>query len=132
MAARVSSRRRRWIMRDIPRTYIMLVWFAAAATALIYFNDWRPSGWSAMRPEAKVEKPKQPTEAEIYTGSIIIVPPGGEKCWELQIDNRTGRMWEKGYVNCYEAASPPEKNPNSAISSQRMNAIGNAFRGKEE
>jgi hypothetical protein len=129
MAARSLSRRR-WFLRDVPRTYVMLVWFGFAATVLIYFNDWRPSGWSALRPEAPALKPKR-SEAEIYTGSIIIVPPGSDKCWELKLDNRTGRMWEKGYVNCYEAASPPEKDPSSAISSKRINAIGNAFRGKE-
>ena len=48
------------------------------------------------------------------------------------IDNRNGRMLDKGTVNCYEAATPPQKNPSEAISSKRINAIGNAFRGGGE
>lgn len=127
MAARVSSRRR-WFLRDVPRTYVMLVWLALAATLLIYVNDWHPSGWSALKPEAAAPRPKR-SEAETYTGSIIVVPATGENCRQLMIDNRTGRMWDKGLVNCYEAASPPEKDSSSAISSKRINSIGNAFRG---
>ena len=48
------------------------------------------------------------------------------------MDNRTGRMWDKGTVNCYEAATPTQKDPSEAISSKRINAIGNAFRGGSE
>ena len=128
MAARHKSHRR-WFLRDVPRTYMMLVWLAFCFTVVVYLNDWHPSGWSTLRPQ-QVAKPKpQRTDAEIYTGSLIIVPPVGEKCHQMMMDNRTGRMWDKGIVNCYEAASPPEKDPNQAISSQRINAIGNAFRG---
>ena len=130
MAARRSSHRH-WFLRDVPRTYVMLVWLAFGFTLLIYFNDWHPSGWSALRPEAAAPKPKH-SDAETYTGSIIIVPPGGQHCQQLMIDNRTGRMWEKGYVNCYEATTPPEKDPSKAISSKRINAIGNAFRGADD
>ena len=48
MTGRVSSHRR-WMLRDIPRTYVLLVWLAFAVAHLIYSNDWRPSGWSALR-----------------------------------------------------------------------------------
>jgi hypothetical protein len=128
MAARHSSHRR-WFLRDIPRTYLMFVWLAFAATLLIYFNDWRPSGWSALHPQKAATPKPERSAAEIYTGSIIIVPPTGENCQQLTIDNRTGEMRDKGFVNCYAAASPPERDPSKAISSKRINAIGNAFRG---
>ena len=131
MAARLSSHRR-WFLRDIPRTYLMFVWLAFGATLLIYFNDWHPSGWSALRPQKAATPQPQRSAAEIYTGSIIIVPATGENCQKLVIDNRTGEMWDKGYVNCYAAASPPERDPSKAISSKRINAIGNAFRGAND
>ena len=124
MAARVSSRRH-WFLRDIPRTYVLCVWLAFGLVAFLYAYDWHPSGWSALQREASV-KP-QWREGEHDTGSIIIVPIGGEQCWQRMIDNRTGKMWDKGYVNCYEAVSPLEKDQRVGMSSLRMNAIGKAF-----
>jgi hypothetical protein len=91
MAARLSSHRR-WFLRDVPRTYVLLVWLAFGLAAFLYANDWHPSGWSALRQEAIVKPQRR--DAEYYTGSIIIVPMGGEKCWQRIIDNRTGKMWE--------------------------------------
>jgi hypothetical protein len=43
------------------------------------------------------------------------------------IDNRTKKMWKKGYVNCYEAVSPQENDQRVGMSSLRMNAISKAF-----
>jgi len=131
MAARLSPHRR-WFLRDVPRTYLMFVWLAFGATLLIYFNDWHPSGWSALRPQQIAQPKPKRSDAEIYTGSLIIMPAAGEKCQQLMIDNRTGRMWEKGIVNCYDAVTPTQKDPSEAISSKRINAIGNAFRGGSE
>jgi hypothetical protein len=126
MAARVSSSRR-WFLRDIPRTYVLFVWLVFGLAAFVYACDWHPSGWSALRQEATVKPPPQRSDAEIYTGAIIIVPTGGETCWQRMLDNRTGKMWDKGYVNCYEAVSPLEKDQRVGMSSLRMNAIGKAF-----
>lgn len=125
MAARARSRRR-WFMRDIPRTYVLLVWLAFGFAVFIYSNDWRPSGWSALRHEAAA-KPPQPAHVESYTGSIIIVPTRGDFCWQRMLDNRTGQMWDKGYVNCEEAVSRGEKDARHGMSTARINAIGKAF-----
>ena len=46
----------------------------------------------------------------------------------MMLDNRTGRMWDKGVVNCYEAVSRSEKDQRGGMSSLRMNAIGKAFK----
>jgi hypothetical protein len=54
------------------------------------------------------------------------VPGRGDLCWQRTIDNRTGKMWDKGYVNCYEAVAQ-EKDPRVGMSSARINAIGKAF-----
>ena len=40
------------MLRDIPRTYVLLVWLAFGVALLIYSNDWHPSGWAALRQEA--------------------------------------------------------------------------------
>jgi hypothetical protein len=131
MATRHTSHRR-WFLRDVPRTYMMLVWLAFCFTVVVYLNDWRPSGWSTLKPQQAAKAKPQRSDAEIYTGSLIIMPATGEKCQQMMMDNRTGRMWEKGIVNCYDAATPTQKDPSEAISSKRINAIGSAFRGGSE
>ena len=124
MAARVSSRRR-WFLRDVPRTYVLFVWLAFCLAAFLYAYDWHPSGWSALRQETAVKPQRR--DAEYYTGAIVIVPARGDYCWQRMIDNRTGKMWDKGYVNCYDAVAPLEKDQRVGMSSARMNAIGKAF-----
>ena len=130
MPARKSSHRH-WMLRDIPRTYVLLTWLAFGAALLIYSNDWHPSGWTALRQEATAPKP--PVSAtEQYTGSIIIVPTHGEDCRQMMLDNRTGKMWDKGVVNCYEAVSRSEKDQRGGMSSLRINAIGKAFNNRRD
>ena len=128
MAAR-ARRHRRWFMRDIPRTYLLLVWLAFGLVVFIYSNDWHPSGWSALRQQATEQQQQQPQRnpAEAYAGSIIIVPTSGDNCWQRMLDNRTGQMWDKGYVNCDEAVSRADKEARSGMSTLRINAIGKAF-----
>jgi hypothetical protein len=69
---------------------------------------------------------------EQYTGSLILVPPRGENCRQMMLDNRTGRMWDKGYVNCYEAVSRSDKDQRGGMSTLRMNAIGKAFNRRND
>ena len=45
MAVRAASRRR-WFLRDVPRTYVLFVWLAFGLAIFLYAYDWRPSGWS--------------------------------------------------------------------------------------
>jgi hypothetical protein len=118
------------MLRDVPRTYVLLVWLAFGIALLVYSNDWHPSGWTALRRETAVKPPV--SAAEQYTGSIILVPTRGENCWQLMLDNRTGRMWEKGYVNCYEAAPRSGKDQRGGMSTLRMNAIGKAFNRRDD
>jgi hypothetical protein len=130
MAARKSSHRH-WMLRDIPRTYVLLVWLAFGVALLIYSNDWHPSGWTALRQEATALKPPV-SVTDQYTGSIIIVPTRGEDCRQMMLDNRTGRMWDNGVVNCYEAVSRPGRDQLGGMSSLRINAIGKAFNRRDE
>ena len=125
MAARRVSSRQRWFLRDVPRTNLLLIWLAFGAAIFIYSIDWRPSGWSALKNETAAKPVRN--EAALYTGSVIIVPATGDLCWRRILDNRTGRMWDQGYVNCYEAVAPAGKDQRVGMSSLRMNAIGKAF-----
>jgi hypothetical protein len=125
MPARVSSRRR-WFLRDVPRTYVLFVWLAFGLAIFVYAYDWRPSGWSVLRQQEAAAMPQR-RGVEYYTGSIVIVPARGDFCWQRMIDNRTGKMWDKGYVNCYEAVAPMDKDQRVGMSSARINAIGRAF-----
>ena len=130
MIARKSSHRR-WMLRDIPRTYVLLIWLAFGAAILIYSTDWHPSGWTRLRQEAAAPKPPV-SMTEQYTGSIIIVPTRGEDCRQMMLDNRTGKMWDIGVVNCYQAVSRSEKDQRGGMSSLRINAIGKAFNRRDE
>jgi tRNA A37 N6-isopentenylltransferase MiaA len=64
-------------------------------------------------------------EIEHYMGSIVIAPDRGD-CRQ-RIDNRTGKMWDKGYVNCYEAITAQERDQRVGMSSAWINAIGKVF-----
>lgn len=111
-----------WLWRDLPLTYVLLVWIAFGATLFFYFNDW-----PAFRQEAAAVR--QLKNEEFYTGSIIIVPARGNHCWQRMLDNRTGKFWEKGFVNCDDAvAQLVEQKQRGSMSSLRMQAISKVFR----
>jgi len=45
-----------------------------------------------------------PGDDEIYTGSILFMPPEGKTCRQLLFDNRTGRFSDNGNVDCERAS----------------------------
>jgi len=117
MPAHVSSRRRWFLARcsaNLRAVRMAGLWPRDISVAY----DWRPSGWSVLRQQEAAAKPQR-RDVEYNTGSIVIVP-----ALLAAIDNRTGKMWDKGYVNCYEAVSPMEKDQRVGMSSARINAIG--------
>lgn len=128
--AKRQSAHRRWFLRDIPRTYVLMVWIAFGLAILIYANDWHPSGWTALRRDAAIKPPAPKVES--YTGSIIFVPTRGNDCQEFVLDNRTGKMWDKGAVDCNEAVSRSDRDASGGMSTLRMNAIGKAFNHRDD
>ena len=96
MAARRVSSRHRWFLRDVPRTNLLLIWLAFGAAVFIYSIDWHPSGWSALKNETAAKPVRN--EAALYTGSVIIVPATGDRCWRRILDNRTGAVLFMGRV----------------------------------
>lgn len=118
---------RRWLLRDITLSLVLFVWVAFGFSILIYFFDWVP----VQRETAARPQMNHVNDDKLYTGSIIIVPRRGDLCWERMLDNRTGKMWDKGYVRCDDAVTQPsEKHP--TMGDARMRAIGKALLHKSD
>jgi hypothetical protein len=130
MVSRVSSRR--WLLRDFGQASILLVWTAFAVGILIYFTDWSfIQRVTAARPQWNNGKQsgdgQDSNRDKVYNGAIIL-PERGPLCWEAVFDNRTGRMTEKGLVDCSQTADQSAaKNPSQGFEFKRLRAIGKAF-----
>jgi hypothetical protein len=129
MASRALSGR--WLLRDLPRTYVLLAWAAFVVAVLSYFIDW-----SAVRRESAVppqlNNVSNGNDEQRYTGSII-VPTRGGLCWKFMLDNRTGNMRDEGYAKCDEAARQfAEQNPAEGADMTRLREVGKAFRHKSD
>lgn len=67
----------------------------------------------------------------LRTGSILFVPPSGNRCRHRLFDNYTWLMRDNGYVNCDELASRGvETITRDYNSSPRLDAIRDAFNRK--
>jgi hypothetical protein len=118
----------RWLWRDIRLVYVLLVWAAFATGLFVYFD-----GSITLRPGARAAPVSPAAQAAkddaIFTGSIIVVPRSGDDCWKMMLDNRTGRMWESGYVDCNAVAGALADDQRASQSrAVRLHAIGAAFR----
>lgn len=117
---------RRWLFRDIPQTYVLLVWGAFCFSILFFFSDWSPIRQeTAVRPQTN-KVSNDGVNDKIYTGSIFIVPSRGNQCLERMLDNRTGAMWDKGFINCDEAVSHLVENK-QLVTNSRLRLISKAF-----
>jgi hypothetical protein len=67
----------------------------------------------------------EPSDDEIYTGSILYVPDEGTICHQVLFDNRNGRMSDNGDVDCERAA-----NSKNWSSSERLETIRFGFRAR--
>ena len=56
------------------------------------------------RPHAAPRVAIAPSDDEIYTSSILFMPPEGKICRQLLFDNRTGRLRDNGNVACERAS----------------------------
>ena len=131
MASRASHRRRNF--SDIPRTFVLLVWVGFASSIFFYVFDRSPSPHDASvsrqshAARSQANHAKETDDDKLYTGSIVLVER--DRCWVRSMDNRTGSMWDTGYVKCDDFVASHAKNiRQDAASSQRMNSISQAFR----
>ena len=125
MAVAMASRAVPRLWHDVRLVYVLLLW-AAFVAGLYFFFD---GGISLHRAAPAKSVAQSANDDKLYTGSIIVVPRTGHDCWKLMLDNRTGRMWENGYVDCDMIAGVLAANQhNIAARAGRLHAIGAAFR----
>ena len=76
--------------------------------------------------------PHTSNEAELKTGSLLVVSPPGQRCLERLIDNGTWRIRDKGWVDCEEAlAKSANANAESRSPGSRLAIIRDGFLGKQ-
>lgn len=72
------------------------------------------------------------TEAELSTGSLLVVTPHSSLCRQRTIDNSTWQIRENGWVDCDEALA---KSANSGVDTRapgsRLDLIREGFRGRQ-
>jgi hypothetical protein len=122
---------RRWLSRDTTRILVLLVWALFVVAIVINVFDvplWRATSLQMPKGEAAgAAAPVFNREAR-YKGSIFFMPDFGDICWERMLDNRTGRMWDKGYVSCDSTVSELVDNKKrGAMPAERMESISKAF-----
>jgi hypothetical protein len=128
MASRTSIS---WLRHDLRLAYVMLVWAAFAFSFFYLFSGGIKQKQHQQQQQQQQQQAKTvQSDDEIYTGSITFVPSTGDRCWQMMLDNRTGRMWETGYVDCSDAVKDlAEIKRSGTVSSRRIQSISNAFRG---
>jgi hypothetical protein len=76
------------------------------------------------------ERARAAGEANLSTGSMLIVAPGGNQCRQSTIDNATWRIHNGGAVDCDEALAKAANAGNDARSpTSRLELIRQGFRG---
>jgi hypothetical protein len=119
-----------WFWRDRSLIFPLLVWTAFGFSLLFYFNDW-PAARHKPKPPQRHVMASQTNDDEIYTGSIITFPPTGNQCSELMMDNRTGKMWDNGFVNCDDVTFDISKDRlEGSFDVKRLRTISKIFRGE--
>lgn len=129
MAAPAASRS--WLSRDLSRALVLLVWAAFIIAIIINVFDWPAWRAAAVKPQANAAGVKPAFDRDaFYRGAIFFAPEFGDYCWERMLDNRTGNMWDKGYVNCNNSVSELLENKQRGnLSNERMESISKAFTG---
>ena len=69
----------RWFWRDMRLVFVLLVWAAFGIGLLAYLDS--SISFSLHRPAPA--PPQAVADAELYTGSIVVVPSRGDRCWQM-------------------------------------------------
>ena len=117
---------KRWLLRDwIQFQMAVAVLLCTLLICLYWFDGWSPVWQPLHRPPPNHSLNKQSLAAR-FIGSIIFVPLRGDRCLKWLLDNRTGAMWDVGYIKCEILLPPPAKSP-QGMGMQRLRAIGKAL-----
>jgi hypothetical protein len=71
---------------------------------------------------------RQPSDTEIYTGSILFEPDDAKVCHQLLFDNRTGLINDNGTVDCGRAYYHSPNDAPLRWSTARAQVISEGFR----
>lgn len=116
----------RWRSREVQRQTVIVV----AMAALLSFGLLQIGEYVAQRQRTTAGEnvvAASASDDEIYTGSILFPTIKGRICHQLLFDNRTGRISDKGNVDCERAqyAADPKN-----WGASRARAISAAFRDR--
>jgi hypothetical protein len=105
---------------DLPRAFLAFG-FLTLCVALAFVANRSPD--SGPGPRSHVS-----SEAELSTGSMLVVSPAGSRCRESTIDNSTWQIRNKGWVDCEDALAK-SADAESRSKPSRIDIIREGFRG---
>ncbi len=82
-------------------------------------------GFSLMQTRSGVAQ-KSPTDDDLTTGSILLVPRYGNECRLRLIENATWRIWDQGVVDC-RTALEQSRSQTHGWSAGRIEVIRDGF-----
>jgi hypothetical protein len=83
-----------------------------------------------MAPRSATAAPPTPSDAEIYTGSILYMPDTSNVCHQWLFDNHNGQFTDNGAVDCERAAYRGVFDGPKQWSAARVRVISTGFRGE--
>jgi hypothetical protein len=108
---------------DFQRTFLICGIALAFGLVVACVANW-------LQPAVSPERARAATEANLSTGSMLFVAPGGNRCRQSTIDNATWRIRNGGLVDCDEALAKAANAGNDVRSpGSRLELIRQGFRG---
>jgi len=119
--------KRRRIRRTVPYRDFYRAVLAALLLIFVFAAGFHDRQWFFGKNNTHYTL-SDPTDHALRTGSIVFVPPSGNRCKHRLIDNYTWFIRDNGFVNCDELASrSADQVSHEAHSSPRLDAIRDAF-----
>jgi hypothetical protein len=106
---------------DLPRAFLAFGFLTLCVAFAFVTNRSQDSG--------PVPRPHVSSEADLSTGSMLVVSPAGNLCRESTIDNSTWRIRNKGWVDCADALAKSAATESRSTPS-RIDIIREGFRGR--
>ncbi len=128
VAIQRSRVRRKVPYRDLYRAVLAGILLIFVFAAAFYHGDWL-SRFSRQK-DMSYTLANTPDHA-LRTGSVLFVPPSGNRCKHSLIDNYTWLIRESGFVACDELARGNGSVSREYTSSPRLDAIRDTFNRKK-
>lgn len=130
----VTIRRRR-VRRNVPYRDFYRAVLAGVLLIFVFAAGFHDRQWlfgTSKDLPYTLGDPSDPSDHALRTGSILFVPPSGNRCRHRLIDNYTWFIRDNGFINCDELASRNTDHISREYnSSPRLDAIRDAFSRKK-